>query len=161
MNIVMLLNEIIATTIDEVGISWFDFYSIGHICMGIGIFLFFSFFYVIPKHHGTSDKPWLQLSVVWIITVGCGIAWEFFENIVLFDMGSKFEGRIDSMPNVITDVLFVAIGGLISWAFAHHIVNKHKNPWGYYIFGIVAFGLWIGMFIVLRYLTFKNTPVFS
>ena len=48
----MLFNWLIATTTEEVGLSWFDFYSIGHITFGIGIFLFFSFFYTIQKYKG-------------------------------------------------------------------------------------------------------------
>ncbi len=157
----MLLNQIVATTIPEVGISAFDFYSFGHICMGIGIFLFFSLFYVVPMLHGTSDKPWLKLWMVWAITFAIGIAWEFFENIVLYDMGLKFEGRRDSIINSISDIILVGIGGAGSWIFALHIINEYKNPWGYYLFGLIGFGLWLGLFIILRYLTFKNTPVFS
>jgi hypothetical protein len=45
----MLSNWLLATEISEVGLSWFDFYSIGHLCFGIGLFLFFSLFYTVPK----------------------------------------------------------------------------------------------------------------
>jgi len=46
----MMLNELIATETGEVGLAWFDFYSIGHICLGIGLFLFPVLMWFIIKH---------------------------------------------------------------------------------------------------------------
>ena len=61
----MLLNLWFATTADEVGISVFDFFSIGHICFGIGLFLFWSLFYTIPKKKGRI--PIFSLLFVFIL----------------------------------------------------------------------------------------------
>ncbi|MFX1569754.1 MAG: hypothetical protein ACFFCV_15450 [Promethearchaeota archaeon] len=154
----MLFNQFFATTVDEVGISWFDFYSIGHICFGIGIFLFFSLFYTIPKKKGKI--PIFSLLFVFILTVIIAIVWEILENVWFLEMGWKFEGRLDSWPNMITDVLLGAVGGLGAWLFAYLIFEKEKSVFGYYAFGIIGFGVWISIFIILRYLTLQNSPIF-
>jgi hypothetical protein len=153
----MLFNSFFATTVDEVGISWFDFYSIGHICFGIGVFLFFSLFYTIPKKKGRI--PIFSLLFVFIITIVIAIAWEILENILFLDLGLKFEGRMDSLPNMVTDVLLCAVGGLGTWLFAYLIFEKDKSAFGYYTFGIIGFGVWISIFIILRYFTLHNSPI--
>lgn len=157
----MILNWLVATTTNEVGVSWFDFYSIGHICMGMGIFLFFSLFYTIPMAKSDYTRVILPLWAIWILTVVLGIAWEFLENILFLEMGLKFEGRQDSIANITTDIIFVGIGGLGSWFFCHEVFTDDKNHIGYYIFGIAGFTIWIVIFLILRYITYKNTPFFS
>ena len=144
----MLLNEFIAETIAEVGVSWLDFYSIGHLCFGIGVFLFFSLFYTIPKNKG--HIPIFSLLLVFILTFVILIAWELLENLLFIEIGWKFEGRLDSWQNITTDIIFGVIGALSSWLFCHLIFTKGKNIWAYYIFGIIGFGLWLGVFIILR-----------
>ncbi len=156
----MIINWLVATTTEEVGISWFDFYSIGHVCMGIGIFLFFSLLYTIPMSNEGESQVILPLWAIWILTVLLGIGWEFLENIIFIEMGIKFEGRLDSVQNITTDILIVAIGGLGGWLFCHEVFVKDKNVWAYYIFGLIGFTIWIVVFIILRYFTYKNTPIF-
>lgn len=153
----MIFNEFFATVINEVGISWFDFYSIGHICYGIGIFLFFSLFYTIPKKHGTV--PIFSLLFVFILTIIFAIIWEVVENLLFLSLGWKFEGRADSWQNMVTDVFLCAVGGIGTWLFAYITFEKDKNTFGYYTFGIIGFGVWLGVFIILRYLTFRNSPM--
>jgi hypothetical protein len=149
----MIFNWFIAENVNEVGISLFDFYSLGHICMGIGVFLFFSLFYTIPmsKQEG-YEQVGMPLWVVWIITIIIGVAWEFVENIIFFEWGIKFEGRQDSILNIISDISLVGLGGLGTWLFAHLIFKYHKKVWPYYLFGIIGFGIWFGFFIIARYL---------
>ncbi len=153
----MLFNKFIAEFSGEVGQSWFDFFTIGHLCMGIGIFLLFSLFYTIPmgKDKGVS-RIILPLWVVWIITVLMGILWEIVENTIFYHIGIKFETRLDSFQNIFTDILFVGLGGLITWILAHFIFKAQKRAWVYYVFGITGLSLWIGLFIVLRYLTLSH-----
>jgi hypothetical protein len=153
----MIFNELFATEVLEVGISWFDFYSIGHICLGIGLFLFFSLFYTIPKKHGNT--PIFSLLLVFILTVILAIAWEVIENLVFLNLGWKFENRPDSWQNITTDILLCGVGGLGMWLFAYIIFEKDKNTFAYYTFGIIGFGVWVGVFIILRYLTFQNSPI--
>jgi uncharacterized membrane protein YeaQ/YmgE (transglycosylase-associated protein family) len=144
----MLFNWLFAETLEEIGNSWFDFFSIGHICFGIGIFLFFSLFYTIPKNKG--HIPIFSLLFVFILTLIILATWEALENTIFIDLGWKFEGRPDSWQNITTDILFGVLGSLGSWLFCYLIFEKHKNIWAYYIFGIIGFALWLGIFIILR-----------
>jgi hypothetical protein len=154
----MLLNEFLATDISEVGRSWFDFYSIGHICFGIGLFLFFSLFYTIPKRkYGTV--PIFSLLFVFILTMLISIIWEIVENLVFLDLGWKFEDRADSWRNITTDIIMCAIGGLGTWLFAYITFEKERNAFAYYTFGFIGFGVWICIFMILRYLTLQNSPM--
>lgn len=155
----MILNEIIATSIEEVGVSWFDFYSLGHITFGIGVFLFFSLLYTIPKMH--DNDAIIKLWLVFIITVGVLIAWELLENIVFIEIGIKFEDRMDSPQNITTDLILGSIGAIGSWIFAYEIVEKDKNIWGYYIFGIIAFAIWLIFFFIGRYITYWYAGLYA
>ncbi len=151
----MILNEIIATTVDEVGLSWFDFFSIGHITFGIAVFLIFSLFYTVPVVSKDEDyimPPWL----VFVLTIVVLVVWEFLENILMFAWGMKFEGRQDSWQNITTDILLGVVGALCSWGFAALIIKKDKNIWDYYIFGIVSFAIWLIFFFIFRELTLYN-----
>ena len=150
----MLLNNWIATNISEVGISAFDFYSIGHICMGIAIFLIFSLFYTIPHSSEGDSRVIIPLWLCFIFTVLCGIGWEYLENVYFIEWGIKFEDRLDSLPNMITDVILVGVGALGMWGLAHLIFENHKNVWLYYICGILGFIFWLTVYGGLRYLTY-------
>ncbi|MBY9004162.1 MAG: hypothetical protein KGD73_09350 [Candidatus Lokiarchaeota archaeon] len=143
----MMFNWFFAENITEVGISWFDFYSIGHICFGIGAFTILSLFYTIPKKRGKT--PILSLLGVFIISILLFIGWELLENILFIQIGWKFEGRIDSWPNIITDILMGMVGALGSWGFCHLLFDKNTF-WVYYLFGICGFGLWLGVFMIMR-----------
>ena len=147
----MLFAELFATDPSMVGLAWFDFYSIGHLCFGIAIFLFFSLFYTIPKHKGKT--PLFSLLFVFILTLGILILWEALEYFVFIDLGWKFEGRADSWQNMTTDLIIGAFGGIVSWIFCHEVFVKDKNIWAYYIFGIIGFALWLVVFMVLRAFT--------
>lgn len=147
----MLFVDLFATDPSMVGIAWFDFYSIGHLCFGIGVFLFFSLFYTVPKHKG--NVPIFSLLFVFILTIAILILWEALEYFVFIDLGWKFEGRADSWENITTDLLIGAFGGIVSWIFCHEVFVKDKNIWAYYIFGVIGFALWIVVFMVLRALT--------
>jgi len=155
----MILNEIIATSIEEVGVAWFDFYSLGHITFGIGTFLFFSLFYTIPKNKGYT--PIFSLLFVFILTLFILIAWEFLENLLFIEIGLKFEGRPDSWQNITTDLLLGAAGALISWLFCYLIFTKGKSIWAYYIFGILSFAIWFLFFFIGRYITYWYVSLYS
>ena len=147
----MLFVDFFATDPSMVGIAWFDFYSIGHFCFGIAVFLFFSLFYTIPKHNGKT--PLFSLLFVFILTLGILVLWEALENFLLIDLGWKFECRPDSWQNITTDLIFGTIGGIVSWIFCHEVFVKDKKIWSYYVFGIIGFTLWLVVFIILRALT--------
>ncbi len=147
----MLFVDLFASDPSQVGLAWFDFYSIGHICFGIGVFLFFSLFYTVPKNKGHA--PIFSLLFVFICTMIIIIIWEVFENTLFIEIGWKFEGRADSWQNITTDILVGAVGGLGSWLFCYIIFVKEKNIWAYYIFGIIGFAIWLVVFIILRIYT--------
>jgi len=147
----MLFVDLFTTDPLKVGLAWLDFYSIGHICFGIGLFLFFSLFYTIPKKQGKT--PIFSLLFVFILSVACIILWEVLENFLFIGLGWKFEGRADSWQNITTDIIIGMLGSLISCLFCHEVFVKDKNIWAYYIFGIIGFGLWLVVFIILRALT--------
>ena len=147
----MILNEIIATKTSEVGVSWFDFFSIGHICFGIGVFLFFSLCYSIPKSRG--DTPILSLLAVFILTFIILIAWEVVENTLFLDLNLKFDNRPDSPQNILTDIVFGTIGALGSLLWAYEAFEKGKKHWPYYVFGLIMFVIWLLVFSIFRLLT--------
>ncbi len=147
----MLFVDLFASDPSQVGLAWFDFYSIGHICFGIGVFLFFSLFYTVPKNKGHT--PIFSLLFVFICTMIIIIIWEVFENTLFIEIGWKFEGRADSWQNITTDILVGVLGGLGSWLFCYIIFIKEKNIWAYYIFGIIGFAIWLVVFIILRIYT--------
>lgn len=147
----MLFVDLFASDPSQVGLAWFDFYSIGHLCFGIGVFLFFSLFYTVPKNKGHT--PIFSLLFVFICTMIIIILWEVLENTLFIEMGWKFEGRADSWQNITTDILIGAVGSLGSWLVCYIIFVKEKNIWAYYIFGIIGFALWLVVFIILRIYT--------
>lgn len=147
----MLFVDLFASDPNQVGLAWFDFYSIGHLCFGIGVFLFFSLFYTVPKNKGHT--PIFSLLFVFICTMIIISLWEVLENTLFIEMGWKFEGRPDSWQNITTDILMGAVGSLGSWLFCYIIFIKEKNIWAYYIFGIIGFALWLVVFIILRIYT--------
>ncbi|MFX0071465.1 MAG: hypothetical protein ACFFAO_10285 [Candidatus Hermodarchaeota archaeon] len=144
-------NWLVATKASEVGVSWFDFNSIGHVCFGIGAFLCISLFYTIPKAKGQT--PIFSLLFVFILTIIPLVVWEIVENTILITIGIKFENRIDSPQNIFTDIMCGLIGALGTWLFAHITFEKNKKIWPYYTFGIISLGLWFGIFVILRFLT--------
>ncbi|MFX0026765.1 MAG: hypothetical protein ACFE8M_10140 [Candidatus Hermodarchaeota archaeon] len=147
----MLFVDLFTSDPDQVGLAWFDFYSIGHLCFGIGVFLFFSLFYTVPKNKGHT--PIFSLLFVFICTIIIIVLWEVLENTLFIEIGWKFEGRADSWQNITTDILMGAVGSLGSWLFCYIIFIKEKNIWAYYIFGIIGFALWLVVFIILRIYT--------
>ncbi|MFO8017604.1 MAG: hypothetical protein R6U96_03155 [Promethearchaeia archaeon] len=147
-----LLNWLVATDIDEVGISAFDFYSIGHICFGLGALLFFSLFYLIPKYH--ENDPIFPLWLVFVLTMTVLIAWEFFENLVLIELGLKFENRADSPINITTDIILGTIGAAVNTVAAYEVDKKNQHYKLYYLEGLIAFGIWVVVFVILRFFTY-------
>jgi uncharacterized membrane protein YeaQ/YmgE (transglycosylase-associated protein family) len=150
----MLYNWFIATKASEVGQSWFDFFSIGHICFGIGAFILLSLFYSIPKAKGYT--PIFSLLMVFICTVVILVIWEVGENLIVFWLGwgdLRFGGRPDSLQNMTTDLLLGIIGALIACIYAYLAFEKDKKIWEYYLFGIINLCIWIGIFVIFLFLT--------
>ena len=131
---------------DYVGRSPWDFYSWGHIALGIATYLLLSLLITIPEALGGNALIhwWLIIVIVLIIL----LVWEFVENVILWSLSWKFEDRQDSTVNFLWDVIFGAIGGCIMWLSAWIImfVLGALGRW-YYIFGAILFGV-----VILAYL---------
>jgi len=131
---------------DYVGRSPLDFYSWGHIALGIATYLLLSLLITIPEALGGNALIhwWLIIVIVLIIL----LVWEFVENVILWSLGWKFEDRQDSMVNFLFDIIFGAIGACTMWlsAWIIMIVLGALGRW-YYIFGAILFGI-----IILAYL---------
>ncbi|MFX1238178.1 MAG: hypothetical protein ACFFAS_12220 [Promethearchaeota archaeon] len=147
----MISECIIALSSDKVGLCALDFFSFGHICLGIAIFLLISLLYTIPKHKGHT--PIISLLLVFILTVIALVLWEVIENTLLFEIGWKFEDRRDSPINITTDILFGILGALGMWLLCHIVFDKEKKIGYYYIFGGLCLAFWIIFYIVGRVFT--------
>lgn len=105
---------------DDIATSAVDFFSLGHILMGQISFIicYLVMTYWIGNTDTTTVKKWSL-----IITIIFGIVWEPFENIIVWKMGLKFENRRDSILNIIFDILFVILGGVLAWIITIWWVN--------------------------------------
>jgi hypothetical protein len=116
----MANNKFFATTKDDIPKAAVDFFSIGHVLMGqIAYFITYSLVNVdfgpLYEAVGSPIKPNFWAVIVAIVV---GIIWEPVENIILWKMGLKFEGKRDSWLNLIFDILFVTGGALLGY-FIH------------------------------------------
>ena len=99
--------KIFGNKIKDIAIAFMDFYTIGHFmfgyitCLVISIIIYLLF----------GEILFVGVSIT--ITINIGLIWEFIENFYLYKRGFKFEDRIDSFENSLTDVLFVNIGGIV------------------------------------------------
>ncbi|MHA1732078.1 MAG: DUF2585 family protein [Promethearchaeota archaeon] len=123
---------------DDVAESAVDFFSIGHIMFGQFTFwiIYMLFTYAFP------DVIYPVKFWALIITIIVGIAWEPIENIILWKMGLKFENKRDSWLNIIFDILFVILGGVLAYLIEIWWVNL--------ILVIVE----LTVFLILKYVVF-------
>ncbi|MFX1479144.1 MAG: hypothetical protein ACFFCI_13510 [Promethearchaeota archaeon] len=138
-----MTDEIVAESKEKVGRVAIDFFSWGHIDMGIAVFLLWSLINLLPS---AFEKTLMYIVPFWfsiVLTVGVAIIWEILENTVLYDKGFKFEGRRDSPKNAFWDVLFVILGGLFMWGVKTLIVNFLLGVDGIFIFYIVGISTFV------------------
>jgi hypothetical protein len=136
---------------DDVGRAPLDYFSWGHIDMGVVVFLLWSMVNLLPSAGVGSLIFILPFGLSIILTIVVAIVWEILENTVLIDIGLKFEGKKDSFINALFDIIFVVIGGLIMWGIKVIIVNMIMGVAGigvFYIVGVITFvAVLIGFFI--------------
>ena len=140
---------LIATNINEVGISLLDFFSIGHVCMGIGMFLFFSLIYSFFKK--TDFKSSLYCS--FLLSIAGAIIWELIENILFINWGLKFGNVRDSIFNLVSDMFFVGMGAFFMMVLRFRFDKLKKKIFDYYLVGILIFLFYILLYFFFRYLT--------
>jgi len=107
----------IATKKEDVCLKALDFYSFGHIIMGIVLFIISVFISCVF----TNDLGIIILVGVITCFAG-GIIWEIFENIVLLKTRIKFNERRDTWANSMTDQLLVVLG-CITQVFIFNTAN--------------------------------------
>jgi hypothetical protein len=99
--------EFFATRKENISLSPVDFFSFGHIIMGMIIYLLVIWLF--------SSIPFVQFGAI-ICAVIIGIIWEIIENTVFFAHGYKaFENHRDSVINSFMDVIFDLAGALIAF----------------------------------------------
>ncbi|KON26979.1 hypothetical protein AC481_06105 [miscellaneous Crenarchaeota group archaeon SMTZ-80] len=131
---------------DYVGRSPWDFYSWGHIALGIASFLLISLLITVPEALGGKGLiPWWLIIIIVLFIL---LFWEFFENVILWLLKWKFEERQDSFINFLWDVIFGMLGSLVMWLFQWIIMDLlgMLGRW-FYIAGAISFGI-----IILAYL---------
>ena len=150
---ITIQNEIIAESMAEVGLSALDYFTWGHIAMGVGFFALLSLLHVYFKYVRQSDKfpIWLAL----VITVIIGVFWEFFENILLFNLGMKFEDRQDSLLNASMDIVFVALGAAVYLLLWYLLIKpgEMKSAYITYTVYLIGFILMIVFHVIGRIIT--------
>ena len=141
--------SIIADEKGEVGKSPIDYYTWGHICMGIASFLLLSLIIIIPQYVVVSVPFLLPWWLIIILVLGVALVWELLENTIFISWGFKFEGRRDSWLNALTDILFVIIGGLYMWLMEWIIIELLLLAlvW-FYLVGIVSFCISLTGFVI-------------
>jgi hypothetical protein len=150
---------VVGTTTDEVGRAPMDFYSWGHVDMGIATFLLLSLINTIPSFvTGTLIyivPYWLFILLVLLVAM----VWELIENTLFVDLGIKFENRRDSFINALADIMFVMIGGFVMWILKGILVNIFgvENIPLFYIIGAVSFIIVLICFFIGNYITDRIT----
>jgi hypothetical protein len=152
-------DELVADTTDEVSQHPIDYFSWGHVDIGVGIFLIISLINTIPS--------WFEQTLVYLIpywsllvlSFVIGVIWEIVENTLLVKLQLKFEGRRDSLINAIWDIFFVCVGCVGMWIIKGLIVNLGGTGLipAYYIVGVIIFITLIICFLIGRSLTHKKS----
>lgn len=141
---------------DYVGRSPWDYYSWGHIAFGIGAFSIFSLIITLWDHYiGPAIMPWYWI-LIFVIIVGVG--WEIIENTILWKLGVKYENRKDSFLNAFFDIVFVIVGGLVTWLLKWIVMDvMGKLGRWFYISAIIAFVIILIAYFIGFYITNENT----
>jgi len=142
---------------DYVGRSAWDFYSWGHMDIGIAAFLVFSLTITIPEFmygRGASIIAWWM---VFLFTFLVAILWELLENTLIYHWGWRQRGK-DSWMNALWDIIFVTAAGAVMWLFEFLI----RELWGYftrwfYIVGAISFFIILICYVVGFYITNEIT----
>ncbi len=133
---------VVGTTTDDVGVSAIDYYSWGHVAMGIMVFILLSLINNVPSMVTNTliyIIPWWSMILLAIVVA---IVWEILENTLLVSIGVKFEGRRDSLANALWDVLFAIIGAIYLWILKGILVNVFgvDNIPLFYVVSLISFG---------------------
>lgn len=143
---------------EEISVAVFDFWSMGHLLLGIAVFMFAFTIYFILKNrdvppenvsiHTVKIPAPKKMFISWIISVIVAILWELLENTLLLYL--EWKNKFDSPLNAISDIILWSIGGLGAWYITHLMfVSKHYIL-GYYVYGIIT--LLVGVYYVVLFI---------
>ena len=101
------IRKFVAQSESEITQKPIDIYTIGHFITGIVAYLcLFPFFEMI--------FPSEYRSITLISVLFLAILWEYFENFLLIKTRFKFNKKMDSLKNSLTDIVATGIGGVIT-----------------------------------------------
>ncbi|MFW9823262.1 MAG: hypothetical protein ACFFE4_10020 [Candidatus Thorarchaeota archaeon] len=151
----MIFNWLWATLPGEVGQSVFDYFSFGHLAMGVVVFALISLFSTIrnvfdPKHFKVQKSHWIWFFVGTIIYA---IFWEIVENTLFLMWGWKYLNQADSIINAISDIILGGIGGLICWGIGYLLYEKVKKFEFilFYVSDVILFVVFFVIYLVLEF----------
>lgn len=146
---------IVVSTKGETGRTAIDYFSWGHINMGIASYLLLSLINTIPSWVTQTKVDIIFWWVMLVLTIVVGVVWEIIENTLFIKLGIKFENRRDSLVNATWDIIFAIIGGAYVWGIKGLMVNLigvYLIP-AFYIVGIVSFIIILIAFFISRAMT--------
>ena len=138
---------IVAESKGQTGRAPWDYFSWGHIDMGIMSYLLLSLINTVPSWLTQTKLDTIFWWVMLVLTI--------IENTLFIKMGIKFENRRDSLANATWDIIFAIIGGAYIWGIKGILVNLigvHLIP-VFYIIGIVSFIVVLIAFFIGRSIT--------
>lgn len=143
---------------EPISTAVFDFWSMGHLLLGIAIFIFAFTIYFVHKNLESPPEPGAKrvllipsskkMFISWIISVIAAILWEILENTLLLYL--EWKNKFDSPLNATTDIILWSIGGLGAWYITHLMFVSKDYVHVYYVYGIIT--LLVGVFYVLLFI---------
>ena len=151
----MIFNWLWATVPSEVSQSVFDFFSFGHLAMGIVVFSLLSLISTIrnlfdPNNFKIQKSHWIWFFVG---TVIFAVFWEVAENTLVYQWGLKHMNQQDSVINAIMDIVLGGISALLSCGFAYLLyekVKKYEFPL-FYLLNALSFVIFFIIYLVLEF----------
>ncbi|KKL25601.1 hypothetical protein LCGC14_2403640 [marine sediment metagenome] len=143
---------------EPISIAVFDFWSMGHLILGIAIFIFAFSIYFIWKNRDVDPEN-VSIHTVkiptprkmfnsWIISVITAIVWEIVENTLGLYLRMKL--IFDSPLNIISDIILWSIGGLVAWYITHLMFVSKRYILVFYAYGVLT--LLVGVFYSVLYI---------
>lgn len=137
---------------DTIGVTWFDYFSFGHIIMGIAAFIITYFIASLTS----TIIPYSLLGFV--IAFLFGWFWEVLENNFLWEIGKKFENKKDSLNNSLSDQMFVMIGAILIWIVQAIFIYVGIEIYWLYISALIAVIIFLILFFIVRAVHYKHHP---
>ncbi|MHA2037289.1 MAG: hypothetical protein ACW98X_12700 [Promethearchaeota archaeon] len=151
----MIFSWLWATLPGEVGQSVFDFFSFGHLAMGVVVFSLLTLISTIrnvfdPKHFKVQKSHWMWF---FIGTIIFAVFWEIVENTLLLSWGLKHLNTADSIINAIADIILGGISALMLWCIGYLLYEKVKK-YEFLLFYLIAALSFVVFYVIYLVLVF-------